>query len=134
MSGPRNVITQSVVLPAAAQTLFEMYLDPIAHEAITGGPVVIGTDKGCEFRAFNGVITGTVLVVVTPTLIVQSWRSAEFKPNDRDSTLILIFTPQEEEGRIDLVHLDVPDHDYDDVTEGWEKYYWVPWRRYLQSR
>ncbi len=134
MSGPRSVITQTVILPAAAQTLFKMYLNPIAHEAITGGPVVIGPDQGCEFRAFDGVITGTVLVVVTPTLIVQSWRSAEFKPNDRDSTLILSFTPRGEEAQIDLVHLDVPDHDYDGVTEGWEKYYWVPWRRYLQSR
>jgi activator of HSP90 ATPase len=134
MAVQRSVITQTVVLPAAAQTLFEMYLDPIAHEAITGGPVDIGTGEGCEFRAFDGVITGNMLAIITPTLIVQSWRSAEFKPTDRDSTLILSFTRQGEEGRINLVHLDVPDHDYDGVTDGWEKYYWIPWRRYLQSR
>ncbi len=134
MTVSRSVITQTVVLTAAAKTLFAMYLDPIAHEAISGGPVVIAPERGAEFRAFDGVITGTILAVVTPTLIVQSWRSAEFKPSDRDSTLILSFTPQGEQGRIDLVHLDVPDHDYDGVTEGWEKYYWVPWRRFLQSR
>lgn len=134
MAVPRNVITQAVVLPAAAQTLFEMYLDPIAHEAITGAPVVIRTDEDCEFRAFGGVITGNMLAIVTPTLIVQSWRSAEFKPTDKDSTLILSFARHGEAGRINLVHVDVPDHDYDGVTDGWEKYYWIPWRRYLQSR
>ena len=32
----RNVIRQTVVLPASAEALFEMYLDPSAHEAITG--------------------------------------------------------------------------------------------------
>jgi hypothetical protein len=32
----RNVIRQSVTLPVAAETLFEMYLDPTVHSAITG--------------------------------------------------------------------------------------------------
>jgi hypothetical protein len=40
-----------------------------------------------------------------------------------DSTLILAFTPEATNGRIDLVHLD--------VVEGWETHYWGPWRRYL---
>lgn len=130
----RSVIKQSVRLPETAQTLFQMYVDPALHEAITGGPVTIGVETGAEFRAFNGVISGQTLAVVTPTLIIQSWRSAEFHTDDRDSTLIISFKPEGEEGRIDLVHLDVPDHDYDGVTEGWEKYYWAPWRQYLQSR
>ena len=34
-------------------------------------------------------------------------------------------------GRIDLVHLDVPAHNYQSVVEGWETHYWGPWRRYL---
>lgn len=133
-SDMRSVISQSVRLPAPSQMLFEMYLDPAAHEAITGSPVTIGSQEGSEFRAFNGVLTGTILAVARPMLIVQSWRSMEFNVEDLDSTLILSFTPAGEEGRIDLIHLDVPDHDYDGVTEGWEKYYWIPWRRYLQTR
>jgi hypothetical protein len=32
----RTVIRQTVVLPASAQELFEMYLDSSAHQAITG--------------------------------------------------------------------------------------------------
>ena len=130
----RSVIKQSVRLPEAAKMLFEMYMDPAIHEAITGGLVTIAADTGAEFRAFDGVITGQILVVVAPTLIVQSWRSTVFHIDDQDSTVILSFTPEGREGRIDLVHLDVPEHDYMGVTEGWEKYYWTPWRRYLQSR
>ena len=85
--------------------------------------MTIGREIGCEFRAFDGVLTGVILAVIKPRLIVQSWRSSLFKPDDLDSTLILTFTPQGEHGQIDLVHLDVPDHDYDGVTQGWEKYY-----------
>ena len=129
----RNVIRQTVVLPASADRLFEMYLDPSTHQAITGASVDIGDERGSKFKAFDGALTETILEVVKPRLIIQSWRSNAFKAEDPDSTLILSFTPEGDEGRIDLIHLDVPDHDYDGVTQGWEKYYWAPWRAYLAS-
>lgn len=128
----RSVIRQSVVLPATADELFEMYLNPQQHAEITGMPVAIGSEAGAEFRAFDGALTGIVLEVIRPRLIVQSWRSTEFKSDDADSTLILAFTPEGSDGRIDLIHLDVPEHDYNGVTEGWAKFYWTPWRAYLE--
>ena len=81
----RGVIQQSVVLPTAADALFDAYLDPAEHEAITGAVVTIGTEAGAEFRAFDGVLTGAILAVISPRLIVQSWRSTEFRVNDPDS-------------------------------------------------
>jgi len=129
----RNVIRQTVVLPASAEGLFEMYLDPSTHQAITGASVDIGDERGSKFKAFDGALTGTILEVIKPRLIIQSWRSSKFEADDPDSTLILSFTPEGDEGRIELIHLDVPDHDYDGVTQGWEKYYWAPWRAYFAS-
>ncbi|MCH8038535.1 MAG: ABC transporter substrate-binding protein, partial [Proteobacteria bacterium] len=67
-------------------------------------------------EGFDGMLTGTILHVVRPRQIVQSWRSALFHAENPDSTLILTFTPEQNQGRIDLVHLDVPEHDYDDVV------------------
>ena len=129
----RNVIQQTVSFEVPSATLFEMYLDPARHEAITGWPVTISCEPGSEFRAFEGALTGSMLVVVAPLLIVQSWRSLHFHEGDRDSTLILNFPAVGDGGRIDLVHLDVPDHDLTGVTEGWEKHYWTGWRAYLAS-
>ena len=128
----RNVITDSVVLPATAARLFEMYLDPAAHAAFTGSPVTVGAAPGAKFEAFAGQLSGQILHVVRPRLIVQSWRSTQFHEGDPDSTLILSFTAEGDQARIDLVHLDVPDHDVDGVTEGWGKYYWTPWHDYLR--
>jgi activator of HSP90 ATPase len=127
----RSIIQQSAVLPVPAPELFAMYLDPAAHEAITGAPVTIDARPGAPFRAFDGNLSGTMLTVVAPSLIVQSWRSAHFNDDDPDSTLILTFTPLGPEGRIDLVHLDVPHQDYQGVIDGWEAYYWTPWRLWL---
>jgi activator of HSP90 ATPase len=127
----RSVIQQSVILAASAQSLYAMYLDPVVHAEITGLPVDIDTKPGSPFRAFDGNLSGQMLTVVEPRLIVQSWRSVHFNDGDPDSTLILTFTPEGAAGRIDLIHLDVPSHDYLGVTDGWETHYWAPWRRYL---
>ncbi len=130
----RSIIRQSVVLPAPAEALYATYLDPAGHSEIAGGPVTIEAKPGAAFKAFDGAISGVVLALGAPVLIVQSWRSTHFEPADPDSTLILTFTPQGAEGRIDLVHLDVPEQDYQGVIDGWEKFYWTPWRQLLARR
>jgi activator of HSP90 ATPase len=122
------------MLPAPAEELYEMYLDPALHGAFTGHPVTIAAQSGAEFRAFDGQLTGRILATVQPSLIVQSWRSTNFKPDDEDSTLILAFSDESTGGRVNLVHVGVPDQDYGGVSEGWETYYWGPWREYLEQR
>ena len=126
----RSIIQQTVILTASARSLYAMYLDPVVHAEITGAPVTIDTTPGAPFRAFDGSLTGHMLTVVEPRLIIQSWRSVHFSDNDVDSTLIMTFTAEGTSGRIDLVHLDVPSHDFLGVTNGWETHYWTPWRRY----
>jgi activator of HSP90 ATPase len=133
----RSVIRQSVALPASGESLFDSYLNRATHAAFTGFPVTISGEPGSPFRAFAGQLSGTILAVARPHLIVQSWRSTKFHARDPDSTLVLSFSPDAADaaqGRIDLVHLDVPEHDYEDVVAGWSKYYWDPWRAYLERR
>jgi uncharacterized protein YndB with AHSA1/START domain len=130
---PRT-IHLAVALPATPDELFDMYLDPDRHAAITGEPVTIGTHVGAEFRAFDGALQGRILQVLPKRLIVQSWRASHWKASDIDSTLILTFWPQGRGARIELVHVNVADHDFAGVSEGWQLYYWAPWREYLEQR
>jgi activator of HSP90 ATPase len=127
----RSLITQSIILPAPAEELYATYMDPALHAAVTGAPVTVSAEHGTPFRAFDGQITGTMLSAIAPRLIVQSWRSTNFRDADPDSTLILAFVPEGAAGRIDLIHIDVPEQDYQGVNQGWEQYYWGPWRRFL---
>ena len=117
-----------IILRALSTTT--MYLDPQAHEAITGAPVTIGSIAGSDFKAFGGVLSGTVLGVVRSSLIVQSWRSAKLS-RWITTRLRFSFQPEGANARIDLVHLDVPGHGYNGVVEGWEKFYWAPWQQFL---
>ncbi len=120
-------------LPASPDQLFDMYLDPEAHSRFTGMPVSVSSVPGSPFSAFNGVITGTILQVVPKRLIVQSWRSPYWGPADLDSTLVLTFFAENEGARIELTQANVVDADFAGVAQGWEKYYWAPWREYLEQ-
>ena len=88
-----KTIQMAAALPAAPERLFDMYLDPTEHAAFTGFPVTISDTSGAPFRAFDGVLTGTILQVVPKRLIIQSWRSPHWTEQDIDSTLILTFLP-----------------------------------------
>jgi len=57
----RTIISQSVVLAAPAESLFEIYTDPAKHAAITGAPVAISIEPGSPSQAFNGALTGATL-------------------------------------------------------------------------
>lgn len=127
---PRNVIL-AATLPAPAERLFEMYLDAETHAAFTGAAVRIDPTPGSRFEAFDGVLRGVMLHVEPPRLIVQTWRSANWPTESLDSTLTLSFWPEGDSGRIELVHANVPDMDFAGVSQGWEKYYWTPWRTSL---
>ncbi len=130
----RNIIFKTVVLPAPADKLYDMYMDSEIHGAFTGSTAKISDVAGSDFEAFGGLLLGTTLQVIKPRLIVQSWRSVNFAEDDADSTLIISFTPEEDgDGRIDLVHLDVPEEDFQGVAGGWESRYFTPWLEYLQE-
>jgi activator of HSP90 ATPase len=128
----RNVVI-AASLPAAPERLYDMYLDSKTHAAFTGSPVTIGARAGAAFRAFDGALTGTILQVEPKRLIVQTWRSTSWPPEAIDSVLVLSFWPHADGGRIELVHINVPEEDFAGVSHGWEKYYWTPWRAYLTS-
>jgi activator of HSP90 ATPase len=130
----RSTIYKTVVLPASAAELYDMYMDAKVHGAMTGAPAKVSDQPGSPFEAFGGLLKGAMLQTVKSRLIVQSWRSVNFAKNVPDSTLILSFTPEDDAGRIDLVHLDVPENDFQGVTGGWDSRYFAPWLAYLQNR
>ena len=86
------------------------------------------------FRAFEGMLSGKILHVEPKILIVQTWRSVNWALTDMDSVLTLSFWPAPDGARIELVHANIPDEDFADVSQGWEKYYWTPWRAYLTGK
>lgn len=129
-----KAIQQSVRFAASPATLFEMYLDSKKHSASTGGKANLSRKVGGAFTAWNKMLRGRNLVIVPNRLIVQTWRSVNFKPGDADSILILEFSKAPGGGQVDLVHVNVPTQDHQGVTKGWPRHYWKPWKKYLAAK
>jgi activator of HSP90 ATPase len=129
-----KAIHQSVRFKASPATLFEMYLDSKKHSAATGGKATISRKVGGAFMAWNKMLRGRNLAIVTNRMIVQTWRSVNFKPRDADSILILEFSKAPGGGQVDLVHVNVPSQDHKGVANGWPNYYWRPWKKYIAAK
>ena len=131
---PLKTIEQSVYFSAQPQRLYDLYLSAKGHAQFTGAPVKLQPKTGGNFSAFGGMLSGSFLLLVPSRMIVQRWRSVEFKPEDLDSILTLTFYKERAGCRIHLVHVNVPKHDFQGVTKGWPKYYWKPLRAYLKNK
>jgi len=126
------IIQQSVRFRAAHQALFDLYLDSRKHSLATGAKAQISRKVGGKFKAFAGQLEGKNLHIVPGKQIVQLWRATHWKKHDW-SVLILSFTQIAGGAQIDLVHIGVPAYDHKGVREGWPKYYWRPWKQYLET-
>jgi activator of HSP90 ATPase len=124
------IIQQTVRFRTTPHALFEMVLDSRKHSKSTGMKARISRKVGGRFRAFDGMLEGENLLVVPDRQIVQLWRATHWKKED-SSILILTFSKVAGGAQIDLVHVGVPPYDQKGVREGWPKYYWKPWKKYL---
>ena len=126
-------IQQSVKFGVSPKTLYELYIDSKKHSQATGALAKVSRRTGGAFMAFGGQLKGKNLLVIPTKMIVQSWRASQWKKSDPDSILVIRFSKTKMGGRVDLVHVNVPEYDHQGVTDGWEHYYWQPWREYLAA-
>jgi activator of HSP90 ATPase len=128
-------IEQSVSFHAAPAKLYELFMDSEKHTSATGMPAKISRKVGGNWFAFGKMLLGKNLVLIPNRMIVQSWRSSEWKKKDPDSILVVTFEKSSGGAtKVNLVHVGVPEYDHAGVTEGWPKYYWEPWKVYLDAQ
>ncbi len=129
-----NPIVQKVVFKnCTPKDIYDLYMNPKKHSAITGGSVTIQPKTGGKFSAWGGGLSGQFLQLIKDKMIVQSWRSDAFKPGDLDSTLVIQLHAKGKDTILHMVHANVPEQDHDGVTQGWKDYYWLPMKKYLKS-
>ena len=129
------VIEQSISFDATPAKLYDLFMDSAKHTAATGMPAKVSRKVGGKWSAFSGMILGKNLVLIPNRMIVQTWRSSEWKKADPDSILVVSFEKFASGGvQVHLTHVGVPEYDHQGVTDGWVKYYWEPWKAYLAAR
>jgi activator of HSP90 ATPase len=110
-----------------------MYVDSRKHAASTGAPAKLRRKVGGTWSAYGGSIGGKNLLIVPGKQIVQAWRARFWKKAEL-SVLIMTFEKAAGGAIVELVHVGVPQHDQNGVRNGWPKYYWKPWKKYLAAQ
>ena len=121
------------VIPASADRIYQAWLDPTEHSAMTGGAATAEPRVGGQFSAWDGYITGRVLELEPGRRIVQAWRTNEFPDGAPDSRVEIVLEPIEGGTRIILHHTNVPDDQRSDYEQGWRDHYFQPMRSYFMS-
>ena len=131
-----KTITQKIIFKnAKAAELYSMYLDSREHTKLTGNmQAKISAEEGAKFSAHGGYCWGKNLQLVKDKLIVQSWRASDWKKTDLDSTLILIFEQKKNDALLTMIHANLPDNQATALNDGWNEFYWKPWKKYLAEK
>ena len=128
-----ETLQQKVTFPTSPETLFDVYLDSRKHTMATGAKAIVSRRVGARFMAHAGHIRGRILAIVPKRLIVQTWRGSDWKPEDLDSVLVLVFSKVRRGARVSMVHANVPDAHAASIARGWVTYYWKPWKAHLRK-
>lgn len=73
------------------------------------------------YSLWDGSIGGEIIEIMPKQKLAQTW-----KPQDWmrvDSVVTFKLTPHGKGTRVDLVHVNVENTDYDGTSEGWNEYY-----------
>jgi activator of HSP90 ATPase len=130
----KTIIQEIVFKNTTPKVLYGLYMDSKKHSAATGVPAKISGKVGGSFSVYNGVITGKNLQLLKDKLIVQAWRTKDWKKDDLDSTFIIALKPKGKDVVLHAVHANVPDGQAEGIDKGWHEYYWEPWKKFLDGK
>lgn len=133
-----KTITQKIVFKGAdAETIYNTYMNPQKHSAAIGAPVTVQAKAGSRFYAFGrgpSGLSGKILHFEKNRLITQTWKAENWEKNDPESIVVLTFENQDGDAVLEMTHVNVPDRIVDNIKNGWKKYYWEPWKKYISRQ
>ena len=141
-----KTIKQKITFKASPHDVYEALLDEKKHSAFTGSKAKIGRKVGGKYSVYDGWITGANIELVQDKKIVQTWiPSDEEWPKKHESVVTFEFKHIKDgknckdgkDGKdcteLNFIHSEIPDDWVDELTKGWEEYYWKPMKKMLEN-
>lgn len=86
----------------------------------SGEEAVMPLEPGAEFSLWEGSICGKNIEFITGKKIVQEWY---FGDQDPASIVTIILHHAKKGTSAELRHTNIPDEDFENITEGWDESY-----------
>jgi hypothetical protein len=129
----KEALRVTSAIPVAPTTLYFAWLSSEQHSAMTGGAAKIDPTVGATFTAWNGKISGKLVILDLGRRIVMSWRTSDFPSDAHDSRVEVHFEGLGAGTRLTVLHTDIPEGLGESTREAWQSKYFVPMRAYFSK-
>jgi len=118
------------LIPAMPEDVYLAITHPATLHLWTGEEADMSTEPNSEFALWGGSIVGRNLEFEVNKKIVQQWYFGE----QPEKSIVTIKLHAHENGTsVELIHTNIPDNDYDDIVEGWNKVYFQSLREFYEE-
>lgn len=118
------------IIPATPEEIYLALTHPGTLQLWTGDQVEMSTEVGSEFSLWDGSIVGKNLEFVEGKKIVQQWY---FGDQEAESIVTIKLHPDKEGTSVELRHINIPDEEFDNITEGWNESYFGSLREFYEE-
>ncbi len=111
---------QYISINAEQEDVYACLTNPFTIELWSDMPAKMENKEGTEFEMFKGDIAGKILELEPNKKVVQQWY---FGNQEEPSIVTFKIHPDKAKVSLELRHTNIPDEAYDEITEGWKKYF-----------
>ena len=116
-------------IPGEREVVYAALTNPVIIEVWSGLDATFEAKEGTEFSIWDGDIEGKNLELIPGKLIKQQWY---FEPQEEESIVTITLSDKGKDTLIELLHINIPDEAFDDMKEGWNKYYFGALKKYFK--
>ncbi|MCB2196029.1 MAG: SRPBCC domain-containing protein [Bacteroidetes bacterium] len=108
------------IISAEPEEVYTALTNPFTIELWSGYKAAMSTEPGTEFSLWEGDISGKNITFEPNKKIVQEWYFGD--QNEQSIVTIKLF--ENKKGtQVELNQTNIPDDDFENITEGWDEYY-----------
>ena len=108
------------IIPATPDEVYLALTLPATLQLWTGEEAEMSTEPGTEFSLWEKSIIGKNLAFEPGRKIVQQWY---FGDQEEPSIVTIKLHPHKQGTSAELLHTNIPEEAYEDITEGWNENY-----------
>lgn len=108
------------IIPAEPEEVYTALTNPFTIELWSGYKAVMSTEPNTEFSLWEGDISGKNIAFEPNKKIEQEW----YFGDQKEQSIVTIKLFENKKGtQVELNQTNIPDDDFENITEGWNEYY-----------
>ncbi len=118
------------IIPATPEEVYQALTNPLTIEMWSGEEAVMSTEAGSDFALWSESIVGKNIEFVENKKIIQQWYFNQVE----ESIVTIKLHADGQNTSLELLHTNIPDDDYENITEGWREAYMGSLQEYFSDR